>query len=313
MIMISRKFIEKIHDAFDELNYREKEHPDYEKFERAAVRTLTHCKELSDAIDAVCMIRFCIKKWKKIEKMFRRKLQLFNEYDYEGNSLISVVSDEEAQGTYYITNGIFGNAKKIVFAINTPNDLPDNSHYDSISDFGHSNEKTATANENEDDINSDNSLFAFGSRNGGFTVFDDGNCYIKYAKMSSVKMKLFDNNKNCLCNIVLSSNLGIFLENNSTQYEIVEYDNCVGIYERSYTDSLDDEDEIDTEKCLADIEWDILDTKKYLGVAKLNVYSPNQDMEMFLLFAASTFLTFQRFKQAQKNSAAAMSYWAFRR
>lgn len=311
--MISRKFIEKVHGAFDELNYREKEHPNYEKFERYAVRTLTHCKELSDAIDAVRMIRFCIKKWKKIEKMFSRKLQLFNEYDYEGNSLISVVSDEEAQGTYYITNGIFGNVKKIVFANFTHDELSGDSQHDSIFDFGHNNEKIATSNGNEEDIKSNNSMFAFGSRNGGFTAFDDGNYYIKYAKMSSVKMKLFDNNKTCLCNIVLSKNLEIFLENNSTQYDIVEYGNCIGIYERSYTDSLDDEDEIDTEKCVADIEWDILDAKKYLGVAKLNVYSPNQDMEMLLLFAASTFLTFQRFKQAQKNSEAAIGYWAVRR
>lgn len=306
MIMISRKFIEKVHDAFDELNYREKEQPDYEKFEKAAVRTLTHCKELSDAIDAVRMFQFCVTKWKKICKMFNSKAQIFNEYEYEGNSLISVVSDEEAQGTYYITNGIFGKVKKIVFANYTPDESSDNSHKDSIFDFDRSNEKKVFVNE-------DDSMFSFGVRNGGFTSFDDGNYYIKYAKMSSVKMKLFDNNKNCLCNIVLSSNLGIFLENNSTQYDLVEYDNCIGIYERSYTDSLDDEDEIDTEKCVADIEWDILDAKKYLGVAKLNVYSPNQDMEMLLLFATSTFLTFQRFKQAQKNSAAAMSYWALRR
>lgn len=104
--MITRGFIAKVHDAFDELNYHEKRCLNFDKFEKAAVRTLTHCKDLSDAIDAVRMYQFCLKKWTKIEKMFDRKLSIFNEYDYEGNSLISVVSDDDALGTYFITNGI---------------------------------------------------------------------------------------------------------------------------------------------------------------------------------------------------------------
>lgn len=36
------------------------------------------------------------------------------------------------------------------------------------------------------------------------------------------------------------------------------------------------------------------------GLAKLNVYAPDQDLEMLLLFATSTFLVFQKYIQAQK-------------
>lgn len=101
--MITRSFIEKVHDAFDELNYRETQQLDFNKFEEAAVKTLTHCKDLPDAINAVCMYQFCLKKWNKIVKIFDKKLSVFNEYDFEDNSLITVVSDKDALGTYYIT------------------------------------------------------------------------------------------------------------------------------------------------------------------------------------------------------------------
>ena len=83
--MITRSFIEKVHDAFDELNYRETQQLDFNKFEEAAVKTLTHCKDLPDAINAVRMYQFCLKKWNKIVKIFDKKLSVFNEYDFEGN------------------------------------------------------------------------------------------------------------------------------------------------------------------------------------------------------------------------------------
>lgn len=277
--MITQGFIAKVHDAFDELNYHEKRCLNFDKFEKAAVRTLTHCKDLSDAIDAVRMYQFCLKEWTKIEKMFDRKLSIFNEYDYEGNSLISVVSDDDALGTYYITNGINKKVKEIFVA----------SH------------------------SFDEEMFALGFEGGRFTVFDDGNYYIKYSKMSSAKMKLFNHRNDCLCNIVLSEDLGIFLENNLTPYDLVVYEDFVGIYDRRYIDSLADTDIIDTEKLLADIEWDILEKKSDFGVAKLNVYAPDQDLEMLLFFATSTFLVFQKYMQAQKTHYVMMRSWASRR
>lgn len=278
--MITRRFIEKVHAAFDELNYRETQRLDFDEFEHAATKTLIHCKDLSDAIDAVRMYQFCLKRWTKIEKMFNKKLHIFNEYDFEGNSLLSLVSDDEALGTYFITNGINRKVKEVFVA----------SH------------------------SFDEEMFALDFGKGRFTIFDDGYYYMKYSKMSSVKMKLFDNKNNCLCNIVLSEDLDIFLENNLTPYDIVLYKDFVGIYYRDYIEGLDNTDMIDPDRMLADIEWDILEKNSDFGVAKLNVYAPDQDLEMLLFFAASTFLVFQKYMQAERTKHyAMMNYWAVRR
>lgn len=270
--MITRKFIEKVHDAFDELNYHETKELDSSKFVQSFAKTLTHCKELSDAISAVRLCQFCLKKWKRIEKIFERKLDVFNSFVYEGNSLISVVPDDAALGTYYITNGLN----------DTINDVFVASH------------------------SFDTKIFAFGCRNGKYTVFDDGKYYISYSKKSSDKMKLFEKSDKLLCNIVLSENLGIFLENeifenSATPYELVAYDNFIGIYDRTYIKSLASDDIIDTANLLAAIEWDILKENSYLGMARLVVFAPDQDLEMLLLFAASTFLAYQHYTHEQKK------------
>lgn len=284
--MITRKFIERVHDAFDELNYREIKisnadsfsktadefnsdnatQLDFDRFNQSAVHTLTHSRDLQDAINTVRLYKFCLKYWNKIEKMFAKKLHVFNEYRYEGNSLISIVSDKEAAGTYFITNGITKEVENIYVA-------------------SHSFE---------------NGIFSLGYKHGKFTAFVGGNYYTKYAKMSSVKMKLFDNAGNCLCNIVLSENLGIFLENNLTRCELVIYDGVVAIFDRRYIDSLGKQDTINTDMRIADIEWDILEKNSELGLAKLNVYDANADLEMLLLFATSTFLLYHKYKQQQK-------------
>lgn len=279
-MFITKKFIEKVHDAFDELNYHETKRLDFESFEKAATKTLTHAKELSDAIDVVLMYQFCLKKWNKIEKIFNKKLHIFNNYSYEGNSLVETVSDEESLGTYYITNGINNKVKDIIVASNS----------------------------------FEEEFFSLGFKNGRFTIFEDGEYYIKYSKMSSVKMKLFDNKNDCLANIVLSENLGIFLENNKTKYELIVYDGFIGIYDKNYIESLSDTDFIDTEQLLADIEWDILEKKSKLGVAKLNIYNSDTELEMLLLFATSTFLVFQKYLEVEKNNNyALMSIWALRK
>lgn len=266
-MLITKKFIEKVHDAFDELNYHETKQLDFETFEKVVTKTFTHAKELSDAINIVRMYRFCLKKWKKIERLFNKKLHIFNKYQYEGNSLIETVSDEEALGTYYITNGINNKVNDIVLASNS----------------------------------FEEGTFSLGLKNGKFTIFNDGDYYIKYSKLSSVKMKLFDNKNACLTNIVLSENLGIFLEKNKTKYELIVYDDFIGVYDREYIESLSNTDLIDANKLIAVIEWDILEKKSKLGVAKLDVYDADADFEMLLLFATSTFLVFQKFLQSEKK------------
>lgn len=267
--MITRGFIEKVHYIFDELNYHETENLNFSNFEKAATNTLTHCKDLDDAREAVKMYQFCLRKWSAIEKIFKKKLSVFNEYTYEGNSLLSLVGDEEAVGTYYITNGINSKVQEIFVASES----------------------------------FDEKIFALGVDNGKIRIFDDGDYYIKYAKLSSVKMKLFNRQNDCLCTLVLSEDLGVFLKNNLTQYVLNVYDGgFVGIYDRPYIDNLLADDIVDTDKCIADIEWDILERKSKLGIAKLNIYADDQDLEMLLLFATSTFLIFQKYVKSEKGN-----------
>lgn len=264
--MITKKFIEKVHIAFDELNYRQTEQLNKDEFEKAATHTLIHCKDLIDAKYAVHFYQFCLKYWKKIEKIFAKKLTLFNGHNYEGNSLISIVSDDEAYGTYYITNGINRKINEIFVA----------------------------------SCSLDEEIFTMGVNKEFFTIFDDGEYYLKHSNLSSDKMKLYNQQKECLCNIVLSKSNMIYLENNTTNYYLVDYDDFIGIYDRKYIESLSDNDTISTDKLLADIEWDILKKNSDFGVAKLNVYAEGQDLEMFLMFATSTFLAFQRYMRAVK-------------
>ena len=261
--MITKGFIEKIHYAFDELNYHESKWLDFDTFSQAAAGTISHCKDLIDVKNAVKMMQFCGKKWNKIEKIFDRKLDVFNQYTYEGNSLITTVSDEEACGRIVVTNGITGKINGINIVI-------------------------------EDDI------WSAKFENNKYYFFEDGSYYLKYSKMCAEKMKLFNLKDECLCNIVLSKNCSIFLENNLTPYELVIYDDFIGIYDRKYYKSLAKTDTIDTDKLLADIEWDILDKKSDLGIAQLTKYESDLDVEMLVLFAMATFLVFQNFMKKAK-------------
>lgn len=63
---------------------------------------------------------------------------------------------------------------------------------------------------------------------------------------------------------------------------------------------------------LAAIEWDMLEKNSKSCVAKLDLYSSDQDFEMFLLFATSTFLVFQKYIQSMQSQRYAMMYLAQR-
>ncbi len=265
--MITSNFMAKVRLYFDELNYRETKRFDFDAFEQAAVDTIFRCKGLDDAAFATSMYRFCKKKRRKIEKMFERKLEEFNAFDYEGNSLLSLLpSNDDFGGVFYVTNGISGKVNEISFL------------------------------ERSDQVET----FACDSSNGRFKIFIDGKYYMRYSKWSSVKMKLFNLADERLCDIGYGGGDDVFLKNNLTDYELVEYDGFIGVYERAYFDSLSDTDTIDSNKRIADIEWGMIDKKLSLGVARLTVYEPNRDLEMMLFFAASTFLLFQKHVRFQK-------------
>ena len=270
--IITRGFIEKVHDAFDELEYHVNEDLSFDDFYEKANYALNHAKDLIDAINVVRMIHFCFDEWDKIEKIFTSHLNKWNEYSWEGSSMISYCNDDEAAGVYCITNGISKNYKDI--------------HYGSI------------AFENE--------IYMFDHKYGEIRVCKDSSYYLKYSKMSSTKMKLFDGNDDCIANIVLSDKMEIFLERNKTPYEIVLQDGYIEIFSKEYIDSLADTDIIEREHVLADIEWDILEKDSEQGVARLIIYEDFEDIDVPILFAASTFLLYKSYMTALKATTTAM-------
>ena len=169
--MITKKFIEKIHYYFDELNYRPKTNLDFDAFCACADNTLAHTETLEDAANTIILYSYCIKKWNKIEKIFSKKSNIFNSLFYRGNSLISLVNDIEAKGVYHITNGINRNVNDI-FVIST-----------------------------NDDYSLD-----FSYKKGVFSIFEDGKYFLKYPNStmrlrSKASMDMLDKDKNILCNI----------------------------------------------------------------------------------------------------------------
>ena len=113
-------------------------------------------------------------------------------------------------------------------------------------------------------------------------------------------MKLFDTNNGCIANIVLSEGYDIFLENNHSPYEIVLYEGFIGIYRKDYLRQLKSQRDADASQLVASIEWDLLGKKEKAGVAKVDLYQ-DEDIEMILLFAASTFLLFHQYFKSEKR------------
>ena len=283
--IISRSFIEKVHDAFDEIEYHTNTMPNFNEFKEKIVYSITHAKDLEDAINATRMFQFCVNEWDKIQKIFSNHLSTWKEYRWEGSALLNYCSDDEAIGNYYFTNAISSNYKTIYCL----------------------------------SVSLENEIFEFDYSHGCFKIDDDSKYYIKYSKMSSTKMKLFDDSDECIANIVLSDNCEVFLDKNETPFQIVLQDGYIEIYRKEYYDDLDDDDYIDQEQMVASIEWDILEKKSSFGVSLLTVYEDCSDEEFEILFliAASTFLLFKSYISAVNATNLALiasaNYWHRRR
>ncbi len=260
-MFITHNFIEKVHGDFDELNYHVKSKVDYDEFAEVSLRTLSRCKEIYDAKKCVKLFQFCNKRWKDIEKIFKDKLEYFKDLRYEGNSLLELLPEEECGGSYYITNGINKNGKEIIVS----------------------------------SVDLEEGYFDVDNEKGIINIFTDGDYYIKFAKLSSTKMKLFDTNHNCLCNIVLSENYEIFLENNNLPYDILVYEDCVGVFKKETLENIDEDEEISLNDAGAIIDWDILGKNSKLGVAQLVMYQEDMDLELMLLFAVATFSLYKHY------------------
>lgn len=202
---------------------------------------------------------------KKIEKLLTNKRDLFNAIEVGGEKDIKQVSKEEAEGTYYLTNGISKSNKE--YALFT----------ESFEDSGG---------------------FIYNQR-GKISIYDeDSKYYLNINTASSKKVKILDKNNELVCIVALDKHDNYVLLKNNTPYTLLNYpDGSIRIYSKDYIDSLDGNEPIKADYMLADIEWALCDKNARAGFAKVCLYEKadfESDFEIIALFALSTFILFKK-------------------
>lgn len=193
---------------------------------------------------------------------------------------MSLVDDDGATGNWFITNGIDKNKFKDLY----------------ISSLMLGNE-----------------LYPFMRKGDKYAIEEDYEYYIKPSFMSNVKMKLYNKYDKKIANIVLSEEMNVFLEDNSTGLEILVDEYGMSLFPKSYIDSLHGNfNSIAGDQLLATIQWDILEEDNEAGLVKITNYNVNTDIELVLTIAASTFIMFKRYMDSERSSNIVLSAWAHR-
>lgn len=256
--MITRQFIEDIHGIFDELNYQETNNLDFDDFMSNALDTLDRCETIEDAKTVLSMIDFCLERWNGIEQLFKNALDKYNEYVFEGTTTISLIGEEESCGIYYVTN-----------FLDESND---------IQVFGAS---------------LDYEPIYISCRNDCFSLDESEQYRLSFAQRASDMMKIFDKDGNCICNIVYDGEC-FSSTNNSSSLEILDNGEAIFLIDREYLNGLGEDEEIDSEKIFAKINWDIIDEKRKKGISQIALYI-DKDFELILLFSVVPFLLFRKY------------------
>lgn len=209
MLGSTRELLNNARIYFDELGYHfhiDKDEIDYEKFTNCFYNTLNHTKTFNDAIEAIRMYRYIDKKFIKIISAIYKYPEYFDSLEYGQNEVLSLVSDEEAIGTYNISNAIFKKWSDIVV-------------------FGQSIGEP----------------FALMHEDSRFFVYeDDSQYFLRFSHLSKEKMVLIDKNDNKLAVIKLNKELSIEINNNYTNYEAVNEDGVTYFYKKSEKEKTED-------------------------------------------------------------------------
>lgn len=257
-----------VHHFFDEIGYNPtSENFDDNKVVCKVVNTINHSKELDDALYIARLYEYYICKRAKFINKYRKYPKFWDTIKYDGRQKVNIVSDKDAVGIYYITN-IYGNSYKDVFV--------------TTQSLG-------------------NELYEFENRGGCFSLGDEADYYISYAALSSKKMNLFNSENKKVATIVLSEGVGVFLENNKTQYEIELYEAGMAFFDNEYIHSISGEP--DLEKCKAFVQWDIVDKKGEYGLSRLDFYDEDADLDLMITIAASCFLLFRAWVKKSERSS----------
>lgn len=270
--MITDQFVYNIHKMFNELGYKTDVLPDFSKFQKKAIDTLNKCKTTSDAGICLTYFNYCTKHWDKIEKIFQKnsKLELWKYLKFgKPNEIETYKYEEEALGSYFITNAFDKNYKQIYLT----------------------------------SLTFDNVLYDLGKIGKDFEI---GDYKLKFSFLSSTKVKIINNFGNVVCIVNFDTKYTtITLKDNYTKYDLVYRDNVIGIIDKY--DKLSNN--IADDKIIADISWDIINAKSDLGICIVDLYKeiPNEDFDLILAIATTTFTLFAQYMSAVRATTTTSS------
>ena len=259
--IITKGFIKRIHECFDELRYTKKDKVDYEEFVFQAVSTMNCCQSIVDIKKALYYANYCVKHWTLIEKMFEKKLDIFNSIEYSGNDTIHLNEDDNCSGilTTNFFNGIDGNLMV------SYNDIDGKTNIRSLNIY------------NDGKIKLDNK----------------SKYYATFSKRDFNTAKIYNSNNELLFNFVIDDNCSIFLENNVSKYDTINTEDGLYICTKEYSKTIQPGESIDFEKMLGEIQWDTIYKTNTKGVSVFYPFVDNLDedsINLFILMSALTYL-----------------------
>ena len=271
VLLPPKEFLDKVHNSFNLLNYRVKlEDFDYEKFTKTANNTICHTEDLADGITAIKAFGFVDTNLQKIFNVAAKKYEYWNTLKFNRANSLKLVDDNEAQGSFYFTNAVTTKYKEVyVFSYNF------NGEY-----------------------------YKFTHDNGRFYVTDESTPYfLRYSKTVSSKMVLEDKNYKKILVVGLSDNLELSFTENKTNYECIDFKNqAIGIFKKSDVIGKN-ADTVDMSKCIAIIDWDIVENGDLRGASRFEIYNDplnEDDYDLLFLIASSTFLIYQNMISTQR-------------
>jgi hypothetical protein len=95
-------------------------------------------------------------------------------------------------------------------------------------------------------------------------------------------MILYTKNDDPICDIYVNNFLELYLKNNQTNFEIITDENNIFVFKESYLDSLDEDEEIDLEKTIANYIG-FRQREKVLNIRRMFLYEEMEDDEFEIL------------------------------
>lgn len=226
---------------------------DYDKIYDGTMYAITHADSLEDAKEAIKMYRYLTKYSDRIVKAINKYPDYFDSLVHGKNEMLSLVDDEESEGTFYVTNALLDSDKEITLLSTS---LEENGC------LYHEKFKY--------------SLYGY-----------DSEYFLRYSKLNEEKMVIENKAGIKLCVLSLDNNADIVLKNNCTKYETSIYNGYVVFHEKG-------KHKISEDDFIAALCWDILDKKSIVGVARLDIFNEDADIELLTLLATSCLLIFKK-------------------